>query len=59
MSAVSRPCAVDPRHHLERAVDELDGGLGGRRAVVALERDDRGGDLLGVHLELDGRLLGS
>ena len=45
------PDAVHAGDDVEGAVDELDGGLGGRRAVVALERDDRGGHLLGVHLE--------
>ena len=45
------PDTVDAGHHVEGTVDQLDGGLGGRGAGVALERDDRGGHLLGVHLE--------
>ena len=48
--------AVDAGHDGERAVDELHGGLRGRRAVVALQLDDGGGDLLGVHAEQERRL---
>ena len=51
------PGAVDAGHDLERAVHQLDGRFGRRCAGLALEGDHLRGDLLGVHLELERRLL--